>query len=460
MSRILIIDDDKSVYVLLKAILGKEGYSVDAAYNANSAISKLSTQNYLMIFCDLNLPDMHGSDLLKKVHQFNDRIPFIIVTADHTIKSAVTLVKAGASDYITKPFTREDVLSAVEACVATKNTRADSVKKTEPSVSQPSTYDSVFSNHLYIDKSTGKVKKLDSLVKLVAGTDYTVVLTGSNSMVKKEIARTIHGQSDRAGRPFLHADCKTMSADALYKALFGFESDYRVTNGLIENADGGTIYLRSVDSSSDDIQKGLFRLLKEGTIKRLEASKATRVNTRLIVSAAAPLEEAVAMGTFRKDLYLMINEFSLQILPLHDQAEKIEQFARHYLFELNSKNNKQIPGFEKKVIELFKKYNWPGGFTELRDIVESASAYTRTKLIKPEWLPFHLRNQVVKPKKSTALYPETDDSEDLRLTAMEAEKNKIIEVLQSVNHNKSKAARILKIDRKTLYNKMSKYNIF
>lgn len=462
MSKILIIDDDKTICFFLNTILSKEGYETDSAFTGLSALSRLDNNTFDLVFCDLNLPDMQGRDILKKIVSDYPNIPVIIVTANNEIKTAVSLVKAGANNYITKPFTRDDVVTAARAALV-KGQHVDGTSQTSVGSAKKNynPEDSFYADSLYIDKNTGNVQQLNDLVKLIAGTDYSVILTGTNNTLKKDVALSIHSLSNRGKRPFIDADCKSFTKDNTRENLFGLETNYSIAIGLFEKANGSTLFLKNVDAMPENAQRSLLRILKEKTIKRTGSQNIIKTDTRLIVSSSVSLADAVSKNAFRNDLYHTLNEFSLDLALLREQRENIERFATYFLHQVNQKNNKNISGFEKDVVDLFKVYDWPGNFSELKDTVENAAIYTKSMAIKKEWLPGKIRNpDMLSNPSNSAESPKYQDPEDLRNAAMEAEKKRIIAVLYKVGHNKSEAARVLKIDRKTLYNKIKKYNIF
>jgi two-component system response regulator HydG len=467
MMRVLIIDDDLDMCNLLVRFLQRKGFETDAAHNGHKGILKFKESAFDIVLCDFRLGDKEGRDVLKEIKAINPDAIVIIITGYSDIKTAVDVIKAGAFDYITKPLIPDEVLSVIDRALKEQGTPSEARSETPRFAAKAK---QKFSHSVgdYLMGSAGITKELYRQVELVAPTNYSIILYGESGTGKEVIARTIHSSSSRSEKPFIAMDCGTLSKELAGSELFGhvkgaFTGAMNDKEGHFELANGGTLFLDEVANLSYEIQATLLRVIQERKIKRVGGNKELDVDVRIIVASNENLQDSYRKGKFREDLFHRFNEFSINIPPLRDRKEDIPLFADFFLEKANIELNKNVEGFEDEVLDTFLHYNWPGNLRELRNVVRRSALLSQSGKINKKVLPqeisgvpisgeFH--HQPVIPLKQTS---ESYREPDLKNAAAQAEYDTIMNVLKQVNFNKSKAAEILKIDRKTLYNKIKNY---
>lgn len=470
MKRILIIDDDMDMCALLSRFLQRNGFETEAAHTGHKGIAKFNEQKFDIVLCDFRLGDKDGKDVLQEIKSIHPQTIVIIITGYSDIKTAVDVIKLGAYDYITKPLIPDEVLN-----VLGKALQANSVDPTEQ---KQETHTGTLNN---VKKRPGTIssdseflvghatatKELYKQIELVAPTNYSIILYGESGTGKEVVAKTIHSYSDRRDKPFIAMDCGTLSKELAGSELFGhvkgaFTGALNDKEGHFEMANGGTLFLDEVTNLSYEIQAALLRVIQERKFRRVGGSKEMSLDIRVIVASNENLQDAYRKGKFREDLYHRFNEFSVIIPPLRNRKDDIPLFAEFFLAKAIGELNKDIEGFEPDVIQLFMDYSWPGNLREYRNVIRRAALLTTSRLISPKSLPWEITNAMAMPASSeTGASPVVtiNKDSDLRNAASLAEYETIMNVLKQVNFNKTKAAEILKIDRKTLYNKLKGHEL-
>ncbi|HTN05103.1 sigma-54 dependent transcriptional regulator [Agriterribacter sp.] len=463
MSRILVIDDDMDMCVLLSKFLQRKGFETETAYTGNSGLSKFKESHFDIVLCDFRLGDKEGHEVLREIKTFKPATTVIIITGYSDIKTAVDIIKQGAFDYIAKPLIPDEVLNVIKKSQEyisgsgrpASSSDAGSVKhKGKPAPA----------NDEYLIGKDPATKELYKQIKLVAPTPYSVILYGESGTGKEVIGKTIHQYSNRAGKPFIALDCGTLSKELAGSELFGhvkgsFTGAITDKEGHFEMANGGTIFLDEVANLPIDVQAALLRVIQERKFKRVGGTKEMNLDIRIIVASNEDLQDGYRKGKFREDLFHRFNEFSIYIPALRDRKEDILLFADFFLQKACYELDKNIEGFDDEVLQLFIQYAWPGNLREFRNVIRRAALLTSTPFINLSVLPNEMTQPVSfgEASKEPHFHTLSTKKPDLKGAASQAEYETILNVLKQVNYNKTKAAEILKIDRKTLYNKIRDY---
>ncbi len=446
MQRILIIDDNTDLCTLLSRFLTGKGYEVETASSAPRGIALFREHPFDVVLCDYRLGKQDGREVLQAVKALRPATLFIIITGYGDIRLAVELIKMGAYDYITKPLIPDELLALIERAGRPEPAPPLPVR---PAVPAPERSRSE-SPEAYPDSQSAAAREVYRQLALVAPIDYSVIIYGESGTGKEVAARTIHRLSPRHAKPFVAVDCGTLSKELAGSELFGhvkgaFTGALADKAGQFELADGGTLFLDEIANLPVDVQASLLRVIQERKLKRLGSTRETALDIRILAASNEDLLEAAHQGKFREDLYHRLNEFSLSLPPLRDRREDIPAFARLFLDQVNGELQKNIRAFDDEVLELFGRYAWPGNLRELRNVIRRAALLSSSPVITRQSLPAEIALSVA---------PAADAAPDLKGASASAEYAAILQVLKKVNFNKSKAAALLKIDRKTLYNKL------
>lgn len=455
MSRLLIIDDNIDICTLLKRYLGKKGYEVEIAHSGEAGLALFKKTKFDLVLCDYRLPDKDGLEIIQSLKSHYPGVEIIVITGYSDVKLAVQVIKKGAYDYVTKPIHPEEILHTIKAALTKKSTSVENISvkgKTKATKDE----------HLKYVKGSGvQAKRLDKLISLVAPTDMTVVITGESGTGKEVTAQTIHNLSKRGKEKLIAVDCGAIPKELAGSVLFGhvkgsFTGALTDKIGHFEAANNGTLFLDEIGNLSYDNQVKLLRVLQERKVQRIGDSKEKEINVRVIAATNENLKAKVEKGEFREDLYYRINEFGIELPSLRERKEDIMEIA-DFLLEVASRElNKEMNGFDKDVIDAFKIYNWPGNIRELKNVIKRASLLSSSDKVDLKSIPIEIQ----KPLIYVVNGDDNDEiPQDLRSIVETAEKKAIFKVLQSTGYNKSKTAQILKVDRKTLYNKISSYGI-
>ncbi|HWZ23021.1 MAG TPA: sigma-54 dependent transcriptional regulator [Cytophagaceae bacterium] len=466
--RILVIDDDADMCVLLNRFLTKNGYEVDTAHSGAKGVEKFKEQKFDAVLCDYRLGDKKdGKDILLEIKAIDPQTIVLIITGYSDIKTAVDVIKLGAYDYITKPLIPDEVLNVLSKALNNVPSAAAGAKESAQSSAYKKESKSA-SNNEFLVGTAGATKELYKQIDIVAPTNFSIILYGESGTGKEVIAKTIHEKSSRSNKPFIAMDCGTLSKELAGSELFGhmkgsFTGALTDKEGHFELANGGTLFLDEVANLSAEIQASLLRVIQERKFKRVGGTKEMDVDVRIIVASNENLQEAYRKGKFREDLYHRFNEFSINLPPLRQRKNDIPLFAEFFLSRTQNELNKNLDGFEDEIMDMFINYSWPGNLREFRNVVRRSVLLTNEGKISSATLPWEITNatgesvyQAAKPTESTATTAK-DSTVDLKDTASKAEYEAIMNVLKEVNFNKTKAAELLKIDRKTLYNKIKNY---
>lgn len=440
--KILVVDDDTAFCVMLKTFLQKKGFNVYNAFTAQEAESALKEQNFDVVLTDIRLPDKDGMDILKAVKEISLETQVILMTGYTDIRTAVKAMKWGAFDYVGKPINPDEIIHTINQALTkrnTKETKAKNAAKHKPEL---------FSFVKGIGEDSAR---LQEHISLVAPTAMSVLIIGDSGTGKEYIAQSIHSQSKRAAAPFVAVDCGAIPKDLASSEFFGhikgsFTGAVNDKTGHFEAANGGTLFLDEVGNLSYEVQVQLLRALQERKIKPVGSNTEINVDIRVVAATNEDLMEAVKKGDFREDLYHRLNEFCIRVPRLAERKQDIMIFANHFLAAANDDLEKDVEGFEPGVIDLFLNYSWPGNLREMKNVIKRSVLLTRNSKISLDLLP---------PEMEMSL----KQAEEFRAYRKENEEQAIRKALEMTNYNKSKAAKLLDIDRKTLYNKLKLYNI-
>ena len=466
MRRILIIDDEVNIGLLLSKFLTRNGFTVDTAINGVSALDYLGKGVYDLVLCDYRLEDTDGRELLIKIKESHPNTGVIIITGYSDIKLAVELIKLGAYDYITKPLYPDEILNTINKAIDTQqalNTHMNGSAVQDLQKGKP-VKTAYHQDANFVAGQSPASKELLKQIQLVAPTTYSVILTGESGTGKESVAKAIHENSPRKDNPFIAMDCGSLTKELAGSEFFGHEKGsftgaLYTKIGHFEMANGGTLFLDEVGNLSYDIQAALLRTVQERKIKRIGSTKEIELDVRIIVATNENLGNAIQKGKFREDLYHRFNEFSISLPPLSQRGKDIMVFANTFLELANKEVNKSVLSFSSEVEDCFLTYNWPGNVRELKNVVRRATLLTETQEIQLKALPLEISTYAKSAVMENSIQRTAEKPRDLKNAALEAEYEAILNVLREVNFNKTKAAKILNIDRKTLYNKMKAINL-
>ncbi len=444
--KILVIDDDHYIVNLLENFFKREGFHIQTFIKGKPALDHLRKENADLILCDIRLPDIDGRELLTFFRRLSPQTPVIMMTAYAEIRAAVECIKAGAFEYVTKPLHPEEILHIVHKAIHKKKDTGGKGSADE-----------------FIMGKSPTMLKLVEEAKLVAPTDMSVLIQGETGAGKEYIARLIHNFSKRKQQKFVAIDCGAIPKELAASELFGhvkgsFTGAISNKSGYFEEANGGTIFLDEIGNLSYETQVKLLRAIQYQVITRVGDSKPIPVDVRIVSAANCNLLKAADDGHFREDLYHRLNEFKLDLSPLREREEDILIFAAHFLEQSNRELGKNVKGFSPEVHKVLTNYSWPGNLRELRNVIKRSVLIAGEGLVTIDCLPEDIL-QVNKPASSDKYEILSLESLDLKNATREAEKIIVLRALEKANNNKSLAARILKIDRKTLYNKISQLGI-
>lgn len=465
--KVLIIDDDLDMCALLSRFLTKKGFEPEVAHNGAKGLARFNEEFFDIVLCDFRLGDKDGKDVLLKIKEIRPETIVIIITGYSDIKTAVDVIKLGAFDYITKPLIPDEVINVIEKALAAPSTELIT-PAVHAKVPKNRRQYVISANKEFLVGQDGETAQVYKQIEIVGGTNYSIILYGESGTGKEVIAKTIHETSNRKNKPFVAMDCGTLSKELAGSELFGhvkgaFTGAITDKEGHFELANGGTLFLDEVVNLSPEIQAALLRVIQERKFKRVGGTKEMDVDVRIIVASNENLQEAYKKGKFREDLYHRFNEFSINLPPLRERKGDIPLFADFFLDKTNQELSKNIEGYEDDVLEMFVNYKWPGNLREFRNVVRRAVLLTPSGKISSKVLPWEITNGD-NQQQSSETFSKSGTTEqvitkdlDLKDAAAKAEYDTIMNVLKEVNFNKTRAAEILKIDRKTLYNKIKIY---
>ena len=482
---ILVVDDDNDMCLLLNRFLSRNGYQVANANSGKAALEWMKKSVPDLVLCDFRLDDMTGAELLAKIKTMHPDALVIIITGYSDVKDAVEVMKSGAYDYITKPLFPDEILLTIKKALS-----AEPLPQGTPKQAQNATQNGAAAKPKNTDSSQyvmGESPEFAVIIKqieLVAPTNFSVIIYGESGSGKEAIAQQIHQKSKRSGKPFVAIDCGALSKELSGSELFGHEKGaftgaINQKIGSLEIANEGTVFLDEIGNLPYDIQVSLLRVVQERKIRRVGGVKDIDLDVRILVASNERLWDAARSGKFREDLYHRFNEFSIEVPALRDRVNDIMLFAHHFLKVTNQELGKNVVGFSKEVVDIFNNYIWYGNLRELKNVVKRATLLTDGDTIEAKSLPFEISNFYKLQFDSHLPSGNQRDgnlnnnqasnasggsqlpfSSQLKNANLDAEYEVILNALKQVNFNKSKAARLLNVDRKTLYNKMRQFKEF
>lgn len=441
--KILIIDDDEAILDSLSQVLLREKYIVKTARNGEDGLKLFEQEEFDVVLLDLKMPGMSGEEVLNKIVEEAPETPVIIITAYATIESAVNAIKSGAFDYLPKPFTPEHLRVLVKKALSQKRLLLENIYLRRE-ISSKTEYQEI------IGKSKA-IKEILEIIERVGPTDSTVLITGESGTGKELVARAIHSHSRRRNFPFVVVDCSTLVESLFESELFGhvkgsFTGATATKYGRFELANNGTIFFDEISNISWNIQAKLLRAIQEREITRVGSNKTIKVDTRIIAATNRDLVECVKEGKFREDLFYRLSVVVIHIPPLRERKEDIPLLVEHFVKKYNQKTGKNVT-ISDEAMKLLIEYNWPGNVRELENTIERAIVLTKGEKILPKDLFFYSVGTNPNPLPSfNGGYK----------TLAEMERSYIMKIMELCEGNKTKAAQILGIDRKTLREKLKK----
>ena len=452
MTKILIVDDEPRILLLMKSLLKANGFDVETAKDGPAALELVKGGGIQIVVTDLRMSPMDGMSLFKEIKAFNPSIPVILLTAYASVETAIEAMKSGIFDYLTKPFKVDEMIACLKRAEE-KIAKNSSVAST--SASEPLRYR--FEN--FIASSPAMNEVCETIAK-VAPTAATVLINGESGTGKEVIARAIHKSSTRANKPWVAVNCAAIPENLLESEMFGhmkgsFTGAVTDKEGLFETANGGTLFLDEISSMPLILQGKLLRALQEKEIRRVGGTKDIPVDVRVIAASNANLEEAVVKGTFRSDLFYRFAVITIDIPPLRKRTEDILPLARHFIAEEIGKG-KPIPGISEGAAKILLSYNWPGNVRELENCMKHALTFLQGGDITPSELPTRVTEHKAQgDAPSTFSTGDGHANASLKIFLKQKEKEYIGQILNASGGDKEKAAETLKVNLSTLYRKLS-----
>lgn len=490
MERILIVDDNNDICLLLERFLSKQGYKTASALRGEDGLALIRKDAYELVICDFKLPDIDGLEMLRRIKVISPSTAVIIITGYSDVRIAVQAVKHGAYDYVTKPLYPDEILYTIKSALdrrlqslsqggtADLSAPASAPSKTSAPKAAKTSGMTTDGKRFIFGKSRA-AEQLQKHIELIAPTNMSVIITGETGTGKEFVANAIHLRSKRADKPFVAIDCGALSKELAGSELFGhvkgaFTGALSDKAGSFEFANGGTLFLDEIGNLSYDNQIKLLRVLQERKIRRVGSNQDISVDVRIICATNEDLRDAVRQGRFREDIFHRIDEFRIELVPLRERRSDILIFAEHFLELANQQLEKEVIGFDDEAKEKLRDYYWHGNLRELQNVIKRAVLLTQGDYVLVEALPHEIIHPTYfSPEDSAAasqvqVYPDiirpgttviSQPASNLKSVSENAERAAILKVLEKTGYNKTKAAEVLNIDRKTLYNKLKAYDI-
>ena len=457
MKRILILEDDVTFGTMLKTWFGKNSWETTWVSKVEQAKLEFQDNSFDLILSDLRLPDGDGIIFLTWLRENNIMTPLIIMTSYSDVQTAVLAMKLGASDYLQKPINPTILQQKIDMAMSQPAKTAEKEPEVKPKSKQKNNANKV------VKGSSSVMQRLYSHIDLVAPTKMSVLILGESGTGKEYIARMIHENSNRKSEPFVAVDCGSLSMELAPSELFGhkkgsFTSAISDKTGVFVEANGGTVFLDEVGNLSYEVQKQLLRALQEQKVRPVGSATDIKVDVRIIAATNEDLEKAIEDGRFRQDLYHRINEFSVNVPPLRERIEDLEEFCYHFVDQANDELGKNVDTISADAIDKLKQQNWGGNLRELRNVIRRSVLFAQDNVLRKENLPEFpkdIKNQNI----VNVVQQEVTSCDNLSLNNKANEKEQILAALKQARGNKTIAAKLLQIDRKTLYNKMHLYGI-
>ncbi len=441
--RILIVDDEEIMCNALYLHLREEDYDVSKAYSAQEALKLFDKQIFDLVISDLRLGDMDGIELISKLKEKDSNTAFVVMTAFGTMEKALEAGKLGVYYFITKPFSMENIDSIVSKVEEDISLRQDN-RNFREILNEKYSFPNIIGKNV-------NMQKVYKVINKVSSVDIPVLITGESGTGKELVANAIHYNSDRKDKPLIAVNCSALPDTLLESELFGYEKGAftgaeKKRKGRFELSDGGSLFLDEIGDMPLHLQSKILRVLQNKVFEPLGSSESMKVDTRIIAATNRDLEKMVEDGKFREDLYYRLKVVNIKIPPLRDRKDDIPLLCKHIIEKYNNEFNKEVKGIDKEVKRFFMTYEWPGNIRELENVLQHAIIFSNNDIITKVDLPDDIENG------QDVILPSDESLEALEI-------HHIKRILSQTGHNVSKTARILKIDRKTLYNKMKKYDL-
>lgn len=438
--RLLIVDDDVTFCKLLASFLSKNGFEVQTAHHVYEAKQKLSQYHFQFLLLDYRLPDGNGLEILSVAKDLSSDVVAIVMTSFNDIRTAVKAIQLGAKNYIIKPINPDELLMQLSA--------VEEPDKKSKNIS--------FSSNQFVQGKSELSHKLHEQIKLIASTELSVIIEGESGTGKENIARQIHQYSARANKIFVAVDCGTLTENLAGSELFGhvkgaFTGAIHSKKGKLEDANGGTIFLDEIGNLSYEVQVKLLRVIQERIMTPIGGNKEIKLDIRIIAATNDDLKQSIKKGAFREDLYHRLNEFKIEVPPLRARKEDFLEFVNYFLEDSNTLLNKNVSDLAPDLKDVLLQYDWPGNIRELKNIIRRLVLLSNGPIAQKDALPSEMLADLNQKNPI--------ENVDLKTNQAILERDLIIKTLEEVKYNKSKAAKLLNIDRSTLYAKMEKYNI-
>ena len=447
--KILVVDDEESHRIMLRAVLKDEGYEVVEAADGSEAVRAVEQEPFDLVLLDVRMKTMDGIEALNEIRKISPLIPVLIMTAYASVKTAVEALKAGAFDYLTKPLDIEELKILIEKALELYHLREENLTLKER-----------LGDRFDFSKIIGKSRKMRELfdtLSLVAPTDATILILGESGTGKELVANAIHHNSLRKSQPFIKISCSALPETLLESELFGhergaFTGAIARREGRFQLAHRGTIFLDEVGEMSPTTQMKLLRVLQEKEFEPLGSVQTLKVDVRVIAATNKDLTQEVKEGRFREDLFYRLNVVPISLPPLRERKEDIPALAQHFFEVYRDKNQKGVKDISNKTMDLLNRYDWPGNIRELENCLERAVIMARGEVIAPADLPPHIQILSRKEEGQAIDFPSG-------ISLNEVERALILKTLEETGGNRSRAAEILGINRRTLLNKLKEYGM-
>jgi len=452
--QVLIVDDEEKIRKVLTRLLEEEGYRVKSVENGYKALSVLKSYKPDVVLLDQNMPGMNGIAVLETIKENMPNLTVIIITAHGEVSHAVDAIKKGAYDYLEKPFDNDKLLLLIKRAIDHQRLTVE-ISDLKRKLAEEKSFDSIIGTN-------EKMKKVVEQARCVADTDTAVLIQGESGVGKEIIANAIHATSRRKDGPFVAVNCGAIPLSLIESELFGYEkgafTDARETKpGKFEQASGGTLFLDELGELPLDAQVKLLRVLEDKKLTRVGGTKPISVDVRILSATNNNLEERVQKGSFRLDLYYRLNIFPIQIPSLRERKEDIPLFIEYFINKYNRELGFHVKNMSRQAVDQLINYDWPGNIRDLQNAIQSAMILCKDGTITQEHLPMRIKGYPVLDRTKHEFNSGLD--ENIKLINSKLEKELIIEALSKCDYNRTEAASLLKISRKTLFNKMKQYNL-
>ncbi|UJS18960.1 MAG: sigma-54 dependent transcriptional regulator [Candidatus Jettenia sp.] len=448
MKKILIVDDDIAMGEMCKELLKSRGYVSDVVASSKEAIEKISMDGiYTIVLTDLVMPEMDGIEVLKKVKQQNPHIDVVVMTSYGTVTNAVEAMKLGASDYITKPFKRDELIIIIEKILQMQRLEGE-VDRLRSELGEKYTFGNIVGESV-------KMRKIYEIISNVSNTEANILIQGETGTGKELVARAIHYNSTRKNHPFVKVDCAALSETLLESELFGHEKGSftgatKDRIGRFRTADRGTIFLDEIGNIPMTVQAKLLRVLQDSEFEAVGSDQPIKVDVRIVAATNADLEDRVEKGLFRRDLFYRLNVIRIFLPSLRERMDDIPMLVSHFLSIHNTKNRKTVEGISREALGKLMSYAWPGNIRELENVIERAVILCKGKMIEPVDIPLY---------QEKTSFQQDLFGKSLQILMDQVERQIIVNTMELVEADKEQAAKILQISRASLYNKIKKHKI-